>query len=150
MCDGQYRLMQNYLREQKDNLSNVNVVGEVALFIQNFSLTVDSETMDLLHLILQTLIEMCVGNYPNQLVIYNRQIIESLNHIFTLDVYDEETNSPRGDVKNVSVAMFSDNGRIETCSTASLSPIHHEMLSIKTQSSTILIIRGFLTSEIQL
>lgn len=91
MCDGQYRLMQNYLREQEDNLSNVNVVGEVALFIQNFSLDINSETMDLVHLILQTLIEMCVGNYPNQLVIYNRQIIEALNHIFTLDlpIFDE-------------------------------------------------------------
>ena len=102
MCDGQYRLMQNYLREQKDNLSSVNVVGEVALFIQNFSLDVNAQTMDVLHLILQTLIEMCVGNYPNQVVIYNRQIIESLNHIFTLDVYDEETEAPRGDVEEVS------------------------------------------------
>ena len=27
MCDGQYRLMQNYLREQKDNLASVNVVS---------------------------------------------------------------------------------------------------------------------------
>ena len=95
MCDGQYRLMQNYLREQRDNLSSVNVVGEVALFIQNFSLDVNSKTMDLVHLILQTLIEMCVGNYPNQLVIYNRQIIEALNHIYTLDVVDEENNAPR-------------------------------------------------------
>ena len=102
MCDGQYRLMQNYLREQKDNLSSVNVVGEVALFIQNFSLDVNAQTMDVLHLILQTLIEMCVGNYPNQVVIYNRQIIESLNHIFTLDVYDEKTKAPRGYVEEVS------------------------------------------------
>ena len=105
MCDGQYRLMQNYLREQKDNLASVNVVGEVALFIQNFSHDINSETMDLVHLILQTLIEMCVGNYPNQLVIYNRQIIESLNHIFALDVYDEEAGETRGytiqDVNNI-------------------------------------------------
>ena len=96
MCDGQYRLMQNYLREQKDNLASVNVVGEVALFIQHFSHDINSETMDLVHLILQTLIEMCVGNYPNQLVIYNRQIIESLNHIFALDVFDEEAGETRG------------------------------------------------------
>ena len=96
MCDGQYRLMQNYLREQKDNLASVNVVGEVALFIQNFSHDINTETMDLVHLILQTLIEMCVGNYPNQFVIYNRQIIEALNHIFALDVYDEESGETRG------------------------------------------------------
>ena len=105
MCDGQYRLMQNYLREQKDNLASVNVVGEVALFIHNFSLDINSETMDLVHLILQTLIEMCVGNYPNQEVIYNRQIIEALNHIFTLDVFDVENSAMRDytfeDIKDV-------------------------------------------------
>ena len=96
MCDGQYRLMQNYLREQKDNLASVNVVGEVATFIQNFSLDINSQTIDLVHLILQTLTEMCVGNYPNQLVIYNRQIMEALNHIFTMDVFDEDSGKTRG------------------------------------------------------
>ena len=107
MCDGQYRLMQNYLREQKDNLASVNVVGEVALFIQNFSHDINSETMDLVHLILQTLIETCVGNYPNQLVIYNRQIIESLNHIFDLDIYDEEAGETRGyTIQDVSCMKF--------------------------------------------
>ena len=34
MCDGQYRLMQNYLREQPDNIHNINIVGEVAMFLQ--------------------------------------------------------------------------------------------------------------------
>jgi len=66
MCDGQYRLMQNYLREQRDNISTINLVGEVALFLQHFYTDINPETMDLVHLILQTLIEMCVGNYPNQ------------------------------------------------------------------------------------
>ena len=87
MCDGQYRSMQNYLREQKDNYTGVNVVAEVAVFLQNFSLDVDRETMDLVHLTLQTLIEMCVGNYPNQNIIYHRQIIEALNYIFALKIY---------------------------------------------------------------
>ena len=87
MCDGQYTNMQNYLREQKDNLISVNVVAEVAVFLQNFSLDVDRETMDLVHLTLQTLIEMCVGNYPNQHIIYNKQIIEALNHIFAIQIW---------------------------------------------------------------
>ena len=34
MCDNQYRLMQNYLREQKDNLHTIDLVGEVAHFAQ--------------------------------------------------------------------------------------------------------------------
>ena len=88
ICDGQNRNMQNYLREQRDNYTGVNVVAEVALLLQNFSHDVDRETMDLVHLTLQTLIEMCVGNYPNQHVIYHRQIIEALNYIFALKVYN--------------------------------------------------------------
>ena len=88
ICDGQYRSMQNYLREQRDNYTGVNVVAEVAVFLQNFSLEVDRETMDLVHLSLQTLIEMCVGNYPNQHVIYHQQVIEALNYIFALKVYN--------------------------------------------------------------
>lgn len=99
MCDGQYRLMQNYLREQRDNLSTVNVVGEVALFIQNFTLDLCSETIELVHLILQTLIEMCVGNYPNQVVIYSRQIIGSLNYILALD--EDVFNIAKGNTEDV-------------------------------------------------
>ena len=99
ICDGQYRSMQNYLREQKDNYSGINVVAEVAVFLQNFSLDVDRETMDLVHLTLQTLIEMCVGNYPNQHIIYHRQIIEALNHIFAIKIYStkQDGNSLKND-----------------------------------------------------
>ncbi len=86
MCDGQYRLMQNYLREQPDNIHNINIVGEVAHFIQHFYNDIDAETMELVHLILQTLIEMCVGNYPNQAEIFNCQIIEVINRILQMDV----------------------------------------------------------------
>ena len=88
MCDGQYTNMQNYLREQKDNLISVNVVAEVAAFLQNISLDVDRETMDLVHLTLQTLVEMCVGNYPNQHIIYHRQIVDALNQVFCIRIFD--------------------------------------------------------------
>ena len=90
MCDGQYRLMQNYLRDQPDNIHTINLVGDVALFIQNFYVELNKDTMELVHLILQTLIEMCVGNYPNQEVVYNRQILEVLNRIFQLDISDHK------------------------------------------------------------
>ena len=86
MCDGQYRVMQNYLREQRDNIRTINLVGEVALFIQHFYHDINEETVELVHLILQTLIEMCVGNYSNQKVIFNHQILEALNSIFQIDI----------------------------------------------------------------
>ena len=105
MCDGQYTNMQDYLREQKDNLISVNVVAEVAVFLQNFSLDIDRETMDLVHLTLQTLIEMCVGNYPNQHIIYHRQIIEALNHIFAIQIWHK--NGMKYDtLKDVSIVLI--------------------------------------------
>ena len=100
MCDGQYWVMQNYLREQRDNIRTVNLVGEVALFIQHFYHDINEETVELVHLILQTLIEMCVGNYSNQKVIFNRQILEALNSIFQIDItgrhgdYGEKVSGP--------------------------------------------------------
>ena len=105
MCDGQNTNMQNYLREQKDNLISVNVIAEVAVFLQNFSLDIDRETMDLVHLTLQTLIEMCVGNYPNQHIIYHRQIIEALNHIFAIQIWHK--NGMKYDtLKDVSIVLI--------------------------------------------
>lgn len=46
--------------------------------------------MELVHLILQTLIETCVGNFPNQEVIYNRLIVDVLNAILQLDIGDHK------------------------------------------------------------
>ena len=55
---------------------------------QHFYNDINSETMELMHLILQTLIETCVGNFPNQEVIYNRQIVDVLNTILQLNIGD--------------------------------------------------------------
>jgi hypothetical protein len=88
MCDGQFRLMQNYLREQRDNIVTINLVGEVAVFAQHFYNDINQDTMELVHLILQTLIEMSVGNFPNQEVIYNRLIVDVVNAILQLSIGD--------------------------------------------------------------
>lgn len=108
MCDGQFRLIQNYLREQRDNIVTINLVGEVAqfaqvpawwsihypllswhtLFLQHFYNDINQDTMELVHLILQTLIEMCVGNFPNQEVIYNQLIVDVVNTILQLSIGD--------------------------------------------------------------
>lgn len=88
MCDGQYREMQNYLREQKESICSVNMVGEVATFLQQIfkSRDLNPETIDVLHQLLQTLIEMSVGNYANLEDIFNNQIMSIINHILQLDI----------------------------------------------------------------
>ena len=95
MCDGQYREMQNYLREQKESINSVNMVGEVAVFLQQIfqSRDINPETVDVLHQLLQTLIEMSVGNYTNQEVIFNKQIMSIINHILQLDITNVTKNS---------------------------------------------------------
>ena len=109
MCDGQYREMQNYLHEQKESIASVNMVGEVAIFLQEIfqSRNITPETIEALHQILQTLIEMCVGNYPNQEVIFNKQIMTIINHILQLDI----TNITMHSDKHLSGAMdYSNSG----------------------------------------
>ena len=88
MCDGQHHEMQNYLREQKESIISVNMVGEVATFLQQIfqSRSITPETISVLHQVLQTLVEMCVGNYTNQEVIFNKQIMTIINHILQLDI----------------------------------------------------------------
>ena len=58
------------------------------LSLQHFYNDINQDTMELVHLILQTLIEMSVGNFPNQEVIYNRLIVDVVNTILQLSIGD--------------------------------------------------------------
>ena len=101
MCDGQYREMQNYLHEQKESITSVNMVGEVAIFLQQIfqSRSITPDTIKAMHQILQTLIEMCVGNFANQEVIFNKQIMTIINHILQLDITNIKMHSDEHFVK---------------------------------------------------
>ena len=105
MCDGQYREMQNYLREQKESISSVNMVGEIAIYLQQIfqGRNITPDTIEALHQILQTLIEMCVGNYENQEVIFNKQIMTIINNVLQLDITNITVHSD----KHLSVAGVS-------------------------------------------
>ena len=93
MCDGQHREMQNYLRDQRQTVHTINMVAEVADFLQYFYHDLNAEIVDLVYLMLQTLIEMCVGNYDNQVIIFNKQIITTINRILLIDISDYESDS---------------------------------------------------------
>ena len=60
MCDGQYRLMQNYLREQPDNIKTINLVSETCTFLSAFYVEVTKDNIVLITSILKTLTEMSV------------------------------------------------------------------------------------------
>ena len=64
MCDGQYRPMQNYLREQPDNIKTINLVSETCTFLSSFYVDITNDNIVLINSVLQTLIEMSVvSNY---------------------------------------------------------------------------------------
>lgn len=88
MCDGQYNEMQNFLREQSDSIQSINMVEEISSFLYEFSRKrlVTSDTLPLLIEILQSLIELCSGNYKNNEAIFNIQIISSINFILQIDI----------------------------------------------------------------
>lgn len=52
--------MQNYLREQPDNIKTINLISEVCMFLQSFYVEVTKDNIALIKRILQTLIEMSV------------------------------------------------------------------------------------------
>ena len=58
MCDGQYRPMQNYLREQPDNIKTINLVSETCTFLSSFYVDVTKDNIVLITTILHTLIEI--------------------------------------------------------------------------------------------
>lgn len=94
MCDGQHTMIQDYLRDQSQMIHNINMVAEVADFLQNFCHDLSEETVSLAHLMLQALIEMCVGNYKNQEIIFNKQIIVIINHILLINISDCDGEIP--------------------------------------------------------
>ena len=88
MCDGQCKDMQNYLREQGDDIYSVNMVEEIASFLYEFSKKriFHMDKLKLFNQILQTLIEFCIGNYKNRKVVFNANIISVINFILQIDI----------------------------------------------------------------
>lgn len=94
MCDGQRRDMQNYLREQKNSLHNINIVEEITSFLYEFSKRrlITSDILPLLIEAFQTLIELCSGNYDSSIVIFNEQIVSMINYYLQIDITNIKIN----------------------------------------------------------
>lgn len=81
ICDGQKQEVQNVLREP--HLQNINIVGAVTrLFqtlLQNFN--EESSCISSIKKAIRALIELCVGNFANQAVAVNGQVVDSINAV---------------------------------------------------------------------
>lgn len=112
MCDGQYKPMQDYLRDQTNSIRSVNIVEEIMVFISEYSKKhlITSDTISLLDKCLQALIELCSGNYNNNKVIFKKQIISLINNYLSIDIIYidqiEEKIRVYDDVENTRVNML--------------------------------------------
>ena len=62
----------------------MNVVAEVAEFLQTFTKNISPENYKQIKEVLQALIEVCVGNADNQQVVLDKQVVEPINRILQL------------------------------------------------------------------
>ena len=62
----------------------MNIVAAVAEFLQTYTDEICAENYAQIEKVLQALIEMCVGNPPNQHVILEKQVIDPINRILQL------------------------------------------------------------------
>lgn len=88
MCDGQYKVMQNFLRKQTDDSHNVNMVKEMANFLYEFSKNqfLNCETLKVFNELLQALKEFCAGNKENRRVIFNASTMSVINYVLQIDI----------------------------------------------------------------
>ena len=80
--------MQNFLREQEENVHGVNMVGELATFLYDFSKkeSISVDIMRLLNQLLQTLTEFCTGNYRNCEIIFHANVVSVINYVLQIDI----------------------------------------------------------------
>ncbi|XP_048744986.2 inositol 1,4,5-trisphosphate receptor type 2-like isoform X4 [Ostrea edulis] len=81
MCDNQHNEIQNYLREQPDNIKSVNLVGETTKFLNILYSNINDKSMPLVVQLFDTLVEFTSGNQRNQAIVFDNKVCDYINHI---------------------------------------------------------------------
>ncbi|XP_064627454.1 inositol 1,4,5-trisphosphate receptor type 1-like isoform X9 [Lineus longissimus] len=81
VCDGQHRGLQDYLREQPDNVKSFNIVAETAQYLNALYSNINADTIDLAIQLFNTLNEFCAGNQENRAAVYDNKVIDYINFI---------------------------------------------------------------------
>ncbi|XP_023930445.1 inositol 1,4,5-trisphosphate receptor type 3 [Lingula anatina] len=113
MCDGQFADLQDYLREQPDNIKTVNLVGEVTKFLGLVYSSITSEHIKLVTALFNTLVEMTSGNVTNQAVVFDNKVCDYINFILRADhsksITVEEDFELADCIVNLILAMIEEN-----------------------------------------
>ncbi|XP_070538210.1 inositol 1,4,5-trisphosphate-gated calcium channel ITPR3-like [Ptychodera flava] len=116
MCDGQNRELQDYLREQPDNIKSVNLVAETAKLLELVYANIDDSTIGLVNELFSTLNEFASGNYANCGVIFDNKIIEFTNYILRDTNLESrlheksEVDTLKMSIANLIMSMIGENG----------------------------------------
>ncbi|XP_062618413.1 inositol 1,4,5-trisphosphate receptor type 1-like [Saccostrea cucullata] len=114
ICDGQHFGLQNYLREQPDNVKSFNIVGETAQFLNVVYTTINKKTINLIIQLFNTLNEFCSGNQENRVVVYDRKLVDYINFILRAgDIADcspEKILELRHAIASVIISLIEENG----------------------------------------
>ncbi|KAK3085572.1 hypothetical protein FSP39_005468 [Pinctada imbricata] len=114
ICDGQHFGLQNYLREQPDNVKSFNIVGETAQFLNVVYSTINNKTINLIIQLFNTLNEFCSGNQENRVVVYDRKIVDYINFILRAgeiaDCPPEKVLDLRQAIAAVVISLIEENG----------------------------------------
>ncbi|XP_070173454.1 inositol 1,4,5-trisphosphate-gated calcium channel ITPR3-like [Littorina saxatilis] len=81
MCDNQHKGLQDYLREQPDNIKSVNLVAETTRFLSILYGNVNGQSAPLIIQLFDTLVEFTSGNFHNQAIVFDNKVCEYVNHI---------------------------------------------------------------------
>ncbi|CAH1239566.1 ITPR1 [Branchiostoma lanceolatum] len=81
MCDAQHTKLQDYIREQPDNMKSFNLVAETTLYLQLHYSNINSGNVRLVTSIFNTLFNLAVGNSKNQAIIFDTKAIDYINFI---------------------------------------------------------------------
>ncbi|XP_033761182.1 inositol 1,4,5-trisphosphate receptor type 3-like isoform X6 [Pecten maximus] len=87
MCDNQHNGLQDYLREQPDNIKSVNLVAETTRFLNILYSNINDRSMALIVQLFDTLVEFTSGNQQNQAVVFDNKICDYINHILRVGVF---------------------------------------------------------------
>ena len=79
-----WKIFCNFVCDYFNTPQSVNVVAEVAEFLQTFTKNISPENYKQIKEVLQALIEVCVGNADNQQVVLDKQVVEPINRILQL------------------------------------------------------------------
>lgn len=88
MCDGQFKVMQHFLREQTEDIHGVNMVREMATSLYELSenRVINVDTLQLHNQLLQAIKEFVVGNYENRKVAFDANVVSVINYILQIDI----------------------------------------------------------------